>query len=464
MSSIDTVRKHFDAIAGQYDYYKRKNWYYYQHLKALYAHFIPPGQRVLEIGCGTGDLLAAVQPSKGVGVDSSGQMLALARVKHPDLEFVEAPIEELSIKQSFDYVIMADVVDHITDLWLAFRALRRVSSLGTTVVISSVNPVWTLPLDIAEHFNLKMPEGPHNWAEAEELEALLALNDFEVFERGYRLPIPKHFPFLSDFLNHWFERMLFFRNLGVVQYLVVKPRTPFKQPQKLRASVVIPCLNEEGNIAACIQRVPSFVGGTEIIVVDDGSIDGTAAAVKALAKKDKRVKLVSLPSNRGKGAATKAGFGAATGDILMILDADMSVPPEDLQKFYDVLAEDRAGFVNGTRLVYPVEEQAMRSMHILGNKVFSVIFSWLLGQSISDTLCGTKAFFRRDLGKFTLKERAWPDFDLLFGASKAGLRIVEMPVRYKPRVSGEAKMRTFKHGFMLLMECFKGFFELKLKR
>ncbi len=464
MSSIEAVRAHFDAIASKYDYYKRKNWYYYRHLKALYRQFIPAGQRVLEIGCGTGDLLAAVQPSKGVGVDSSGRMLALARAKHPELEFVEAPIEELSLQQSFDYIILADVVDHITDLWLAFRALRRVSNPSTTIVLSSVNPVWTLPLDIAERFDLKMPEGPHNWAEAEELEALLVLNDFKVVQRGYRLPIPKHVPFLSGFLNHWFERLPFFRGLGVIQYLVAKPAGPFKQAKKLSASVVIPCLNEEGNIAACVRRVPSFAGGTEIIVVDDGSTDGTAAAVKALAKKDKRIRLVPLGRNQGKGAATQAGFEAATGEVLMILDADMSVPPEDLSKFYDVLAEGRAGFVNGTRLVYPVEEQAMRSLHIFGNKVFSVIFSWLLGQPISDTLCGTKAFFRRDLDKFTLKERAWPDFDLLFGASKAGLRIVEMPVRYKPRVSGEAKMRTFKHGFMLLMECFKGFFELKLKR
>lgn len=233
---------------------------------------------------------------------------------------------------------------------------------------------------------------------------------------------------------------------------------------KLSYSVIIPCYNEEGNIKECIQRIDLGKRKCEIIVVNDGSTDNTASVVTGIMKKDKRVKFVHYDINRGKGYATMFGIAAAKNDVLMILDADMTVKPEELPLFMEPFDSGMAEFANGTRMVYPPADQAMRLLHLFGNKVFSMIFTYLLGVKITDTLCGTKCLYRKDYEKIKMKDNAWPDFDLLFGASKLNLRIVEIPIHYQKRAAGKSKMRTFKHGMMLLGASVRGFIELKLKR
>ena len=229
-------------------------------------------------------------------------------------------------------------------------------------------------------------------------------------------------------------------------------------------SVIIPCYNEEESITECIKRVPEMGKFTEIIVVDDGSTDGTKDIVKTLLSRYNNLKLISYSPNKGKGFAVRKGFDAAKGDILMILDADMAVPPEELCRFFTVVEEDKADAVNGTRMVYPMEEGAMTGLRHFGNKIFALIFTLLMKRRITDTLCGTKVILKKDYKRMQMGKCPWGDFDILIGIAKLNLRMKEIPIHYKKRKKGKSKMRIFKDGSVFLKMCWYGFEELKLKR
>jgi glycosyltransferase involved in cell wall biosynthesis len=198
-------------------------------------------------------------------------------------------------------------------------------------------------------------------------------------------------------------------------------------------------------------------GGTELIFVEGNSSDDTFCAIeREIAKRPGyQAKLFKQPG-KGKGDAVRMGFANATGELLMILDADLTVPPEDLPRFYEAWHSGRAEFVNGVRLVYPMEEKSMRFLNLVGNKFFSLAFSWLLSQPVKDTLCGTKVLGRKQY-EMIASNRAYfgqidpfGDFDLLFGAAKFNLKIVDMPIRYRERTYGETNIQRWKHGILLL--------------
>lgn len=459
----EEVRQHFDLIASRYDAYKEKNWYYYSKLKEILHSHIPVGKRVLEIGCGTGELLASVSPGKGIGVEISQGMAEIARGKYPHLTVLVSDAETLELAEKFDYIILSDVVDHLGDIWGVVDGLKKVSTVETKVVITSISPFWGPLIDWAERLGLKMPEGPHNWIPPYMMRSILELNDFEVIHDGRELLIPKKLPFLSEFVNRHFWKVPGLRCLGFVYVLVARPKSlqSYKENRE-GCSVIVPCYDEEANIAECVRRIEGLGLDMEIIVVDDGSKDKTVEKVRKEMEHNSRIKLISYGENRGKGYAVARGFEVASKDLVAILDADMSVPPEDLPKFLKPLRDGTADFVNGTRMIYAMEEQAMRRFHLVGNWIFGLFFSWLLGHRVTDTLCGTKALKREDLRKMELMEKSWPDFDLLFGAAEAGLRIVEVPARYRRRMGGESKMKTFRHGLLLARMCLSGLLRMKL--
>lgn len=466
-----SVRDHFDGIARDYDYWKGKNSYYYEGLKKLFSSIIPAGGKVLEVGCGTGEILHAVHPAQGLGIDLSSEMVRIARAKLPDLSFEAANIEAAHFDTTYDYVIMADLIDHLPDIWKALYGLESALHEGARLVISTINPLWDPILLLGEKLRMKMPEGPHNFVPAADLAGLLTLFDYDIQEVGYRMPCPVYLPILSGLVNRWIPRIPILRRLGVVQYLVARKKRAkdlSEQPsQSPSVSVVVPCHNEIGNIERCIRRIPQMGSRTEILIVDDGSTDGTVQKVQSLKAEIPNLRVESWPDRRGKGPAVRKGFDIASGDFLMILDADMAVQPEDLLKFFWALQKETVGLVNGTRMVYPMEQESMRTLNLIGNKMFSLIFTWLLGHRITDTLCGTKAIRKSDYVRFKALPQfgsdPWGDFDLLFGASELGLKIVEMPIPYKTRRYGLSKMRAFKHGLILLYMCLNGFIRLKLR-
>lgn len=455
------IKQHFDSIANLYDKYKHRNSYYHNGIKNLCKSIIPEKERILEIGCATGDLLSILKPYEGVGIDFSPNMIEVAKKKYPHLKFYTMEAESLDLKDKFAYVIMSNLFDYLEDIWAVLENVKKVLGIDGKVVITTVNPVWEPIFRIAQKLSLRTPDTVRNFITNKDIVNLLELQNFEILKEGLRMCLPKKIPILSPLLNFLIPELPILRQLCVIQYIVAKVKRP---KQSLSCSVVIPCHNERDNIEDCLRRIPQMGKFTEAIVVDDGSIDDTAEKVNPALNRDIEIKLISYKPNKGKGYAVKIGFDNANGDVLMILDADMSVMPEELPRFFKLFEDGLADFVNGTRVIYPMEREAMPLLNYIGNKIFSLILSWIMKQRVSDTLCGTKALFQKDYKKILMKDNSWGDFDLLFGAARLCLKIREIPVHYKIRLAGKSKMKAFKHGWILLRVCWRGFRELKLNK
>lgn len=456
----EKLRARFDSLASKRDRWRQRNSAYHSEIARICKEVIPPNARVLELGCATGDLLASVGPSEGTGIDLSPEMIRLAEAKHPLLRFSVQDAQELTIDEDFDYVIASDLVGLLPDVWQMFRSLGEITKPRTRVIVTYYNSLWEPVLKLAEAFRLKMPAGTQNWLRVEDIENVLELNGFSVTASGKRLLMPKKLPMVSWLLNRVVARLPLVRRLGIISY-VVATRGPETPKEELTTSVIVPCWNEAGNIEDAYRRLPNLGPKTEMIFVDAGSTDGTVEVIEKViaegSREDIKPLLIHQGAPLGKVDAVRKGIFAASCDLIMILDSDLTVTPEDLPKFYLALAEGKGEFINGSRLVYPMEKQAMRMLNLLGNKFFGSLFSWILDQRITDTLCGTKAMFRKDYRLIEVTREALGDFDpfgdfeLLFGAARHGLKIVEIPVRYRARVYGETRIRRWKHG----MQCLK---------
>ncbi len=452
-----------DAFAAERDRWRAKNAAYYRNVERIVKFVVPEGSDVLEIGSSTGDRLAALRPKRGLGVDISTKMVEVARDKHPHLDFVVADAETLDAPElenrTFDYVVVSDVTGMLSDVWSAFRALRRVCHPRTRVVVTYYNFLWEPLLRFGERIGQKMPVAQQNWLGMQDLTNLLELNHFEIIRSGTAQLVPADIPLVAPIANKYLAQAIGFRHLALTQYFVCKLAAgggPIPT-RDYTCSVIVPTKNERGNVDDIVARTPELGRGTELIFVDGNSNDGTVEAIQkhiALGTR-KNMKFIPQGDGKGKGDAVRKGFAAATGDILMILDADLTVPPEDLPKFYAAIAEGKAEFVNGSRLVYPMEGQAMRFLNSIGNKFFGLALSSVLEQRLKDTLCGTKVLFRRDYERIAANRGffgdfdPFGDFDLLFGAAKQNLKIVELPIRYRARVYGETKISRFREGAIL---------------
>jgi SAM-dependent methyltransferase len=411
---------------------------------------------VLELGCGTGELLSALNPRRGVGVDFSEEMIRLARAGNPGIEFRLGDIEALeSWGETFDVVILADVLGHLLDIEETLRRIRVFCQPETRIIISYYNFLWEPILKFGERFGLKMPQQHQNWLSTEDICNLLSLGQYQVVKTESRLLLPKRIPFLSDWTNRYVASLPGIRRLCLCRYLVARP-LQLREKNAASTTVLVPCRNEKNNIEAAVRRIPEFGSHREIIFVEGHSTDGTLDEIKRVKEShpEKDIKWM-VQDGQGKGDAVRKGFAAASGDILMILDADLTVPPEDLPKFYRALVENQGEFINGCRLVYPMEKQAMRFLNLLGNKFFSLMFTWILNQRFKDTLCGTKALLKRDYDRIQANRSyfgdfdPFGDFDLIFGAVKLNLKVVEIPVRYRERAYGVTNIQRFRHGWLL---------------
>lgn len=358
------------------------------------------------------------------------------------------------------YLKIIEIDSSIKDFIKFFEQTYKKSSKKTKLILISINSSWKPIIYIAKKLGLTSLNVSGGWISLNQLDNIAYLTNFKVIERGYRTVFPKYIPLLSNLINSISLKIPILRRMGILQYIVLSKSTPPKKTN-LSCSIIVPCFNEEGNVEDCIRRCPKIGKFTELIIVDDGSTDKTYSIAKKLEKRYPYLRIISYKPNKGKAYAVEKGFNSAKGDVIMIWDADRTVPEEDLHLFYDVLSSGKAEFANGTRLVYPMENQAMKWLNLVGNKVFSLIFGWVLSTPISDTLCGTKALLRKDYRKIKMGNEPWGDFDLLFGASDLGLKIVEVPVHYRKRIAGESKMKVFKHGLMLAKMAFVGALRLK---
>jgi SAM-dependent methyltransferase len=454
--SRESTRQYFERIAPVWDHWHEKNRFYHGKMIELFRGMVPPGARIVELGCGTGDLLAALEPAAAVGLNVAEALTTLARRKHPEFQFDTVEVDQATIAPGLapEYVLLNNMLDYVYDVWDLLENLRPVVTGHTLLVMTSNNPLWGPLLRFASRIGQRVPDSPRNFITNRDIRSVLELQGFDVVEEGLALPVPRRIPLVAPLLNTLLPEIPVARYTSSIQYIAARLRVP---RGVLRCSVVIPCHDEEDNVAECVRRVPALGSETEIIVVDDGSTDGTRRRVEALMHADPRIRLIAYDANHGKANAVRAGFEAARGDVLMILDADMAVRPEELSKFLKPLQNGTADFVNGSRLVYPMQGGAMKFANFLGNKVFCFLVSWIARQRVSDTLCGTKALLREDYLRMPRvgKER-WGDFDLLFGAARLKLRILEIPVHYQERRRGTSKMRAMREVWLFLRACWHG--------
>ena len=431
--------------------------YYRERLKKIYRLLIPEGATVLELGCYKGDLLAALKPANGVGVDFCAEAVAQAASGHPQLTFVNADVHSLDLEQkTFDYIVVSDLVNDLWDIQAVLLQIRPYCTSKTRLIFNFHSHLWNFPLSIARRLGLANPVLRQNWITKQDLRNLLEISGFEPLRSWEEIVIPVDLSWISGFANRWLAKLSPFRYLALANFVLARPQAvpALKVPT---VSVIVAARNEAGHLAELLSRIPEIGAGTEIIFVEGNSTDNTYDAIEDLISEhpQKNLKLFKQ-TGKGKGDAVRLGFEQATGDILMILDADITVPPEDLPRFYNLMATGQAEFVNGVRLVYPMDDDAMRFANLLGNKFFSWMFTWLLGQPIRDTLCGTKVLWKSDYERIK-ENRAYfgdfdpfGDFDLLFGAAKLNLKIMEVPIRYRARTYGETNISRWSHGWLLL--------------
>ena len=450
----------FDNTAKERDRWISKNAYYNNKIVEFMRFHIPPNKAVLEIGCGTGSLLNTLLPGKGVGIDFSKEMIRIASNKYPHLHFIKANALDHELKDTFDYIIISDTIGYFEDIQGVLKNIRQACTSKTRIVITSYNYLWEPLLKFGELLKQKMRQPFTNWLSSQDIEGLLHLEGFDVIQSGEKILMPKYIPLLSHVCNKYLANLPLFRKLCLVQYIVARPINVPEPREEKSVSIVVAAKNEEGHIEEIVKTLPDLGEGTEIIFVEGGSKDNTWEEIKRVSNtyNHKSIKFAKQ-DGQGKGDAVRKGFAMATGSILMIYDAYMTVPAKDLRKFYDAIISNRGEFINGTRLVYPMEKQAMRTLNLLGNKIFSLIFSWLLHQRVKDTLCGTKVISKENYEELNLNRKyfgdfdPFGDFDLLFGASKMDLKIVEIPIRYQERTYGETNIRRFHHGWLLLKMC-----------
>lgn len=462
MSKAD-IKSYFTSLAPSWARYRSRRAYYWRQITSFVSFYMNPGQSVLEIGCAAGDLIAGVPGARKVGVDFCPELIAQARVAHPDVEFRVMEAESLDIDEKFDVILLSNLVGYLDDVELVLDQVARLCHRQTRVIITSYNKMWEPLISFAELVGIKRKGPEQNWLSKDDVANLLSLTGFETYRTNSCMLLPFNVPLLAPLFNRIVSHLPLMGYLSLNDYIFARPApedmlASDEWRTRYSVSVVIPARNESGNIRAAVERVPDMGCHTEIIFVEGNSTDDTWDEINRVAAEyeGRRDIKVARQDGRGKGDAVRKGYGIATGDILMILDADLTVPPEDLPKFYRAIATGRGEFINGVRLVYPMEKGSMRMLNTLGNHFFSSLFSWILETPIKDTLCGTKVMFRKDylrlaegrsfFGDFD----PFGDFDLLFGAHKLNLRMVDLPIRYRERKYGTTNISRFRHGLLLL--------------
>jgi SAM-dependent methyltransferase len=438
-------------------------------LRQALGRLIPADARVLEAGCGGGALIASLPQQTRLGIDFLPECVARARKDHgdaaPGLRFEVA--DALALRSTlpdpaarWDAIVCDRLGHSVLDVKALFESLRDQLADDGRIYLTTFNYLWEVPARLAEQAGWKKPAPTANWLSDSDFKNLFDITGLEVVKYEDRLILPLDVPGLGPLLNRFLVRLPPAHRLSLYRIYVLRAarRLPPRQQRKASVSVIVPARNEAGNVQAAIDRTPVMGAGTELIFIEGNSTDDTWATIQAaVAAYRGPLKLSAYQqTGKGKGDAVRLGFDKASGDLLMILDADLTVPPEDLPGFYEVAASGQSDYVQGTRLVYPMEAGAMKFFNKLGNVAFSQLFTYLLQQPIKDTLCGTKVLWRKDYQRIAAARSyfgdfdPFGDFDLIFGAARLNLKIAEIPVRYRDRVYGETNISRWKHGVLLL--------------
>ena len=468
----DNIRNYSDVNASKRRMWREKNAFFHEEDLRYLKYLIPSGARILEIGCGNGDLIASLSSTSSVGVDISGGMIDEAKNLHPDVTFFKMDVEDKSrmneIKGTFDVILVVDTIGYLDDVQGFLESLHSLCTKETRIIISYFSHLWWPILKLTEVTGFKTPSVETTALSLSDLQSLADLSKLDLVRSEYRLLCPVSLGGIGRLINRFLAPLPFIRHLALRHYSIYRSLEHIHDASPTSVSIVIPARNEKGNIEIGIKRIPNFVDDIEIIFVEGNSADGTwdeiQRVIKAYPELD--IKAYKQPG-KGKADAVFYAFDRARGDVLMILDADLTMPPEQLPKYWSAISSGSAEFVNGSRLIYPMENGAMRFLNLVANRGFSIIFSWLLNQKITDTLCGTKVISNENYQRLKAGRSyfgdfdPFGDFDLIFGATKLNLRIKDIPIRYANRLYGETQISRFRHGLMLLKMVVFAFFRLK---
>ena len=450
---------HFQKLAPFYSRYKKRYSYYWKDIISYVNYFLTDDVSILDVGCGVGDTLSNLKGRRKVGIDISPEMIKFGREKYHDIEFHEMDAIDIKLEEKFDVIVLSNTIGYFVDIEGVMLSLKKVCKPETRIIITYYNHFWEPILKFGEFIGIKKKSPKQNWLTIKDIRNFLSLSSFEAYRSAKRVIFPVYVPILSFILNKILGRLPIITNFGLNTFVFARVSSAITyEANQFSTSVVIPARNESGNIENAILRIPQFGKHTEIIFVEGNSTDDTWETIQMIQNKyvgEYDIKIIRQ-DGKGKGDAVRKAYSIATGDILMILDADLTVPPEDLPKFYNAIIDRKGEFINGSRLVYPMDAKAMRPLNIIGNKFFSTAFSWILEQPIKDTLCGTKVMFRKDYVKLSENRGffgefdPFGDFDLIFGAYKLNLKIIDLPITYRERIYGDTNISRFKHGFILL--------------
>jgi SAM-dependent methyltransferase len=464
-------KAYFNTIAPSRIKQRKLKAYYWNDITTYCDYFIHEDISVLEIGCGTGELLNEIKAKNKVGIDFSELMIEQAKKQFPNLDLRLMAAEEILLDQKFDLIILSNLIGYLDDIQLVFEKLHALCHSNTKIIITYYNFLWEPILKFGEWMGFKTKTPRQNWLSLAEINNLLFLSGFHVYRNSRSMIFPLYFPLVSELMNNVLAKLPLLKLLSINNYTFAKALPKNSIEKDFSVSVIVPARNESGNIQNLMNRLPQLGSSTELIFVESGSSDDTwekIQSVRDLSTANFKIHAIQI-DEKGKAPAVRKGFDIATGDVLMILDADLTVAPEDLVKFYNAIASGKADFVNGSRLVYPMEKEAMRFLNLLGNKFFSQTFTWLLDQPIKDTLCGTKVLLKKDYKRLVTNRSyfgdfdPFGDFDLFFGAHKLNLCMVELPVRYHERTYGRTNISRFKHGLLLLKMCLFAARKVKFK-
>lgn len=405
---------------SQHPFWKR---YYYRYVDSFLAFMVPTGGRVY-----------VVQSSR----------TEQNKIAFPDT--------------GYDYIVASDVLGNTPDIVEFLQDVRHALADDGRVIITQYSALWEPILRLATKIGLRRAVLEQNWLSMYDLQNFSHLAGFEVVKSGNKMLLPIYIPLLSTFCNSILANLWPFSLLGLFHYVVIRKSDRSKRFLNPSISIVVPARNEAGTIEKIVTELPDLGAFTEIIFIEGNSTDDTYAEVErvAAAHGEERKILYAKQSGKGKGDAVRKGFDMATGDILAIYDADMTVPANEMKKFYDAIVSDKGDFINGSRLVYPLERDSMRVLNFFANKFFSMAFSTILGQPLKDTLCGTKVLWRKDYERIKQGRSffgdfdPFGDFDLLFGAAKLNLKIIDVPIHYQERIYGATNISRWKHGWLLL--------------
>ena len=470
VSQADLLKNHYNKLAGKRKKYLNRNRYYHKSILKFFRMVIPKGSKVLELGCGTGDLIGNLDTSYSVGIDISNDMIKIAADKYPSVKFICEDAENFETEEKFEYIIVSGIVETVNNIQVLLEKINKWTTTDSRIFVDFYNPLWYPLIKIGEKIGQKMPEKIKNWLSVDDIENFLYISGYQVIKRKFLMFFPKYIPLVSYILNKFIGNLPVIRRLSLNSVVIARPLRPKEDARNKLCSVVITCRDEEGNIEGLVTRIPKMGDNTEIIFVEGHSKDNTVGKIEEMIQKypEKDIKMLKQ-KGIGQGDAFRYGYDEAKGDFVIWLEADLTTPPEEAIHFWEAYINNTGEYVNGSRFIYKMERSAMPLFNFLGNRFFGVLFTILLKQRFTDTLCGFKGISKKNYIKIREQIDYFGDFDpfgdfeLIFGAVKNNLKAAEVPVHYHPRQYGESKaygqsfFSFMKHAMLLLRMSFIAF-------